>query len=68
MTGDHGYGPVKIVPFSQNVSRRFDIFRRRFVHKSRIRRKFGIFRHKIGINRCSLVKFPGENLCQIEKE
>ena len=31
-----------------------------------IRRRFGIFRRIFGINRCSLVKFLGEHLCQID--
>ena len=33
-----------------------------------IRCRFGIFRRRFGINRCSFVKFLGENLCQIDAQ
>ena len=33
-----------------------------------IRRRFVIFRRGFGINRCSLVKFLGENLCQLDAQ
>ena len=33
-----------------------------------IRRRFVIFRRGFGINRCSFVKFLGENLCQIDAQ
>ena len=33
-----------------------------------IRCRFGIFRRRFGINRCSFVKFLGENLCQLDAQ
>ena len=33
-----------------------------------IRRRFVIFRRGFGINRCSFVKFLGENLCKIDAQ